>query len=464
MDDHQLPALEAQTSHATTATAVDPDGKFDSDSIDLYSDDSLGKKSSRPDNTKPFDSLSREILFVGLLCVAQLTTQVGLGHLLILDSIIGEHYHIDNAGTLSWFISGFSLTVGSFILVAGRIGDHFGHKNIFIGGLLWYAVWSVLVGLSSYSKYYFFIVARVLQGIGPAFMLPTAVAILGTTYQPGLRKNLAFASFGAVAPGGAAVGAVFAALLKDNWPWAFYSLGLVLLAAAALSVYLIPDRERPSTNKLNFWQLLESLDILGGVVGVAALILFNFAWNQAPATSWKNPAVLVTLILGVLLVPVFFFVEIRVSSSPLLPWESITTDIGFVLGCIGSGWSSFGIWAYYLSQYYLRVRGASPLLTSAYFVPTAVSGAFAAITTGILLRYLRPAWVLTLSSSSFCVAAVLVVTIGVSGIYVSYWAQPFLSHIFLTWGMDMSFPAGTIIMSNAVKPEHQGVAASLIIT
>ena len=68
---------------------------------------------------------------------------------------------------------------------------------------------------------------------------------------------------------------------------------------------------------------------------------------------------------------------------------------------------------------------------------------------------------MTLSLTSFSVAIVLMATAPVSQ---TYWSQTFVSMIFMTWGMDMSFPAGTIIMSNAAKPEHQGIAASLIMT
>ena len=294
--------------------------------------------------------------------------------------------------------------------------------------------------------------------------LPNAVALLGITYPPGLRKNIVFAVFGAVAPGGAVIGAVFGGIFRNNWPWAFYSLALVLLTAALVGHIVIRNRASPEpvdTKKLSLWQLLETLDILGGSVGIIALALFNFAWNQAPATSWAEPAVLTTLILGVLLVPVFFFVETRVSSSPLIPLDIINSDIGFVIACVALGWATFGIWIYYSFQFFQQIRGSGLLLTSAYYVPAAISGALASIITGLLLRVLHPAWVMTLSLTSFTIAPILV---GTAPVQQTYWSQTFVSMIFITWGIDMSFPAATIIMSNAVKPEHQGIAASLIMT
>ena len=293
--------------------------------------------------------------------------------------------------------------------------------------------------------------------------LPNGVAILGGTYQPGLRKNLVFAVFGAVAPGGAVVGAVFAGIFHKNWPWAFYSLALVLTASAIVSHFVIPDRvsKGVDSDSLGLWGLLKTLDILGGATGITALTLFNFAWNQAPASSWDNPAVITTLLLGLILSVVFFVIETRVSSSPLLPLDLITTDMGFVIACVSCGWATFGIWVYYTFQFFQQIRGSDPLLTSAYFVPAAISGALASILTGLLLRVLHPGWVMTIALTSFTLAPILVAT---APVHQNYWAQTFVSTIVITWGMDMSFPAATIIMSDAAKPEHQGIAASLIMT
>ena len=293
--------------------------------------------------------------------------------------------------------------------------------------------------------------------------LPNGVAILGFTYPPGMKKNLIFATFGAVAPGGAIIGAVFGGIFQYNWPWTFYSTCLVLLVAAAVASIVIPNRavSTVDTKPLGFVQLLQALDILGAAVGIAALTLFNFAWNQAPSSSWADPAVITTLILGICLVPVFFFIEARVSPSPLLPLEAVNVNIGFVLACISCGWATFGIWVFYSWQFFQEIRGSGPLLTSVYYVPAIISGACAAILTGALLKFLHPAWVMVCSLTSFLIAPTLVATAGPEQ---TYWANTFLSMLFITWGMDMSFPAGTIIMSNAVKPEHQGVAASLIMT
>lgn len=135
-------------------------------------------------------SLPREILFIGIICTAQFTTQVGLGQALSLLHIVGAYFGIENSpGNLSWLISGYSLTVGSFILIAGRFGDVFGYKRMLIIGYSWFALWTLVAGLSYYSNHVLFVFARVLQGIGPAICVPNGLAILGATYRPSNKKS-----------------------------------------------------------------------------------------------------------------------------------------------------------------------------------------------------------------------------------------------------------------------------------
>ena len=406
--------------------------------------------------------LGREILFVGLICCAQFTTQVGLGQCLAILHVIGDHYGLSNPGELSWLIAAYSLTVGTFILLAGRLGDVYGYKRMLIIGFAWFSLWSMIAGLAVYSNHVLFNFARVFQGVGPAICLPNGLAILGASYAPGPRKAMVFAIFGATAPGGAVVGAAFAGLFNLAWwPWTFWSFAIALACIAVVGSYVIPEPPKKFGKTLTLREKMAELDILGGLTGVTALVLINFAWNQSGAVTWAKAYVYVCLILGALFAGAFFYIELRVATSPLIPFDALSTDVAFVLGCVACGWSCFGIWVYYIWQFYEQLRGASPLHTAAWTVPVAISGAIASVTTGFLLGRLRPAWVMTIALTAFTVGTVLIATAPVEQ---SYWAQSFVCTIVIPWGMDMSFPAATLILSDAVPKKHQGIAASLVNT
>jgi predicted MFS family arabinose efflux permease len=116
---------------------------------------------------------------------------------------------------------------------------------------------------------------------------------------------------------------------------------------------------------------------------------------------------------------------------------------------------------FYIWQFMEVLRGSSPLSATAQYVPVGFSGLCAAITTGYLLSRVKSSYIILASMTAFTLGAVVIATAPVDE---SYWTRLFISLIIMPWGMDMSFPAGTIILSNHVPKEHQGIAASLVNT
>ncbi|KAK4621816.1 hypothetical protein CLAFUW4_06740 [Fulvia fulva] len=408
--------------------------------------------------------LPREIVVVGIICLSKFTTQVGLGQCLSILHIIGDHFGIENPGVLSWLIAGYSLTVGTFILFSGRLGDLFGWKKMLVIGYVWFAIWSLIAGLAAYSNHVLFVFARVLQGIGPAICLPNGLALLGGLYSTGKRKNMAFAVFGACAPGGSIVGSAFAGLFALAWwPWTFFSFAMTLVVIAAVAQLVIPDPqdEKPGLKGKDFVGAVWELDLLGAVVGITALILINVAWNQAPISGWSSATCITTLVLRTVLVPIFFWIELTIARNPLLPVDVFTASNAFVLGCVSLGWANFGIWVFYVWQILEVLRGSSPLLASAYLSPLTISGAVAAVTTGALLHKLKTAWVMMIALCAFMTGTILIATLPP---FQVYWAQIFVCTLIAPFGMDMSFPSATLVISDSVKKAHQGVAASLVNT
>ncbi|KAK7423730.1 hypothetical protein QQX98_000920 [Neonectria punicea] len=205
----------------------------------------------------PADALltPRQILFDETFCTSMIFNQAGLGNTLTTVGVIGQSFGITNPGQLSWLIAGYSLTIGTFILIGGR-----------------------LVGLSVYSPYVLFIFARVFQGIGPALTLPNGLAILGQSYSPGPRKNMSFAWFGGSAPFGAIAGFVFGGLFALAWwPWIYWSQAITLAGMAAFAAWTIPPLPVQPTQDRTLREKLIDLDIPGGLAGVTTLVLFNFA-------------------------------------------------------------------------------------------------------------------------------------------------------------------------------------------
>lgn len=412
------------------------------------------------DPEPPYDqiSLPHEVIFVFLMACAQLFTQASVAQTIVAYRAIGETFGVTSLGELSWYSAAYSLTVGTFILIAGRLGDMYGLKRIYILGIAWFAVWSLVCGLASYSgSSIFFSVCRAFQGIGPALINPAAAGIIGSYYPMGSRRVLAMCVYGGIAPTGFISGSLFSGIftqLAGSWPWLFYSQAIACVGFGVLSYIFIPK------NIGHAWTTKQTFDYWGAVTGVCGLILFNFAWNQAPVVGWHVPYVYILLIVGVLTIGAFLYTEFKVD-NPLLPPKTLKGEAGAILGCIAAGWSCFGIWIYYTHRFGFELEHRTMLDMTARMSSLCVGGVYAALITAYLLPRIQTSWIMLISMSCYFIGNLLMV---LRPVHQTFWAQMFVSLLFIPFGMDMSFPAATVILSHKLPREKQGVAGSVINT
>lgn len=400
----------------------------------------------------------RELVFISLCALSQLLTQAAVAQTINPIDAIGETFGVENdPGQLSWFPASFSLTVGTFILISGRLGDMYGYKKMYIVGFCWFGVFSLAAGFSAFEKksVILFDIMRALQGVGPAIILPNTQALIGNYYPPSMKKDLVMCFFGAVAPTGFVLGALFSGIFAQLvwWPWGFWVLSMVCFLTAIIGLIFIPHHIGSTKHQGKF-------DYLGSITGVSGLILINFAWNQGPNVGWDKPYVYVLLIVGVLCLIAFFFIEKRVD-DPLVPPVVLKGDTGFILACIGAGWSCFGSWLFYGFRWEQIVNKQTPIMSAVRYIPCIFSGYVAAFMTGYLLKVIPLSVVMFMAMIAFFIGTTLLATRPVDQIY---WRQQFFAYLIQCFGMDMSFPAGCILISQAVPASQQGIAGSLVST
>jgi hypothetical protein len=236
---------------------------------------------------------------------------------------------------------------------------------------------------------------------------------------------------------------------------AFWSYGITAFALCVFSLLVIPKAlsERPSGTRPHF-------DWTGSLLVVAGLVLVNVSFNNAPLYGWGTPHVYFVLIIGLMCLGAFVWVEMR-APNPLLPMHALNSTVGYVLALIGLGWGAFGIWVFYTIRFLELIRGATPLSISAQYVPAVIAGLVAAGMTGFMLTHTPVSFVMMVSMIAFFIGIIISC---VQPAHQVYWAQTFIGIIIMPFGMDMSFPAATVILSNHMPQEHQGLAASLVNT
>jgi MFS family permease len=392
------------------------------------------------------------------------TTQVGLGNTLTTVGIIGDSFHMTNQGQISWLIAGYSLSIGTFILIGGRLGDEFGSKKLFVIGMAWYSLWSMIAGLAVFSSPILFIFARVFQGMGPALTLPNGLAILGASFSTA-NRNMAFAWFGAAAPFGALAGFTSGGLFGQLlwWPWIYWSQSIALGFVAVFAAWAIPKQPEhlAETRMRTRAQKFDDLDVPGMVTGVLALVLINFAWNQSTVVTWTEPYVYVCLVLGFIFGAVFLCIEVYWAKHPIIPVKVFNVDIAFVFACTSLGWACFGIWALYICLEAQKIGNNSPLQMAAWFLPIIPSGLMSALAVGKLVGRIPASWIMVVGQTAYLVGSILAAARPADS---NYWTYFFFSVLIICMGMDTSFPSAAMIFAGAVPQKYQGMAASIVLT
>lgn len=409
----------------------------------------------------------QELALQTTICLGQFLSQASVSMSLSTMNIVLESFsklsgHEIPSSRKVWFMGSYALTLGTFILVSGRLGDLFGLRRMYVFGWLFACFWCLITGLSYYSKSSeFFILCRAFQGIGFAFILPCGMGIIGTVYPSGKRKNIAFAAVGASAPVGATVGCLMAGVVGQLWwwCWAFWLLSICCLLLSILSLYAIPSEIGKINNTLK--EGFAKFDMWGALVGIAGLILFNFVWNHGPVAGWDKPYIIVLLIVSVLLLVGFFYLELCVMPHPLLPRSIFNKRIGLVLVCISLGWGLFGVWQYYYWSFMLNLRGYTPIETSLTYMPLLVLGIIASLFVGFFMSKRRAPYIVCGSMIGFMCGCIF---LSILPVHQTFWKLSFGQMFLLAWGMDCSFPAASLILSDFLPEEHQGMAGSLVNT
>ena len=164
----------------------------------------------------------RKVLIAALITAANLVQMTSNGVGITASLIIGRQLGIDGGPSDSnWIAASYSLTQGTFVLIAGRLGAVCGHEKVLLFGMSWLVIFTLASGFC--RSYIAFSAVRAVSGIGGALIMPNGMAILSIAIPPGKVRNTCISLFVAAAPLGAWSGSLLAGLLVD-WRWIFWLL------------------------------------------------------------------------------------------------------------------------------------------------------------------------------------------------------------------------------------------------
>jgi len=355
-----------------------------------------------------------------------------------------------NAGIsdLQWVVESYGLLLGALTLVGGSLGDLFGRRRMFLLGVIVFTAASAWCGFAMSVEQ--LIIARSIQGIGAAFLVPGSLSLISTSFDEKTRGQAigTWSGFTAITT---AVGPLIGGWLIEHasWRWAFF-INLPLGAAVVtISLWRIPESHGASAKRV---------DWLGALVVTAGLAGLVYGFIESVNLGWNDPRVFLSLILGFVCLILFVVVEAR-ESSPMVPltlFQSRAFTGANLLTLLLYG--ALGIWMFLFPMELIQIRGYSATAAGAAMLPLVVlMFALSRWSGGLVTRY-GPKLPLIIgpliAAAGFVLFAVLL-----SG--NSYWTSFFPAALVLGFGMSVTVAPLTTTVMNSVDQDHVGTASGV---
>jgi EmrB/QacA subfamily drug resistance transporter len=211
---------------------------------------------------------------------------------------------------LQWVVSAYAIVFGGTLLLGGRLADLLGRRRVFVGGLLLFALSSLLCGIAWSAGA--LIAFRAIQGLAGAVLAPAALSLLMTSFPEGTERNRALGIYGAASGSGAAVGVLLGGVITSylGWSWIFF-VNVPVGVAAALLAPVILRESRAELGHRHF-------DVAGAVTVTSGLMLLVYGLTRATDAGWTAASSLAAFAVSLVLIAAFIGIELR-SQWPLLP-------------------------------------------------------------------------------------------------------------------------------------------------
>ncbi|MGN9838572.1 MFS transporter [Nonomuraea sp. H19] len=358
---------------------------------------------------------------------------------------------------LQWVTSGYLLALAVFLITAGKLGDLFGHKRVFLIGVAGFALSSVGIGLSAeladvipgVTPIGALIGLRVLQGLFGALLQPAALALLRSAF-PGEKLNQAMGAWGAIIGLSSAAGPIVGGLLVQNasWETVFFINAPVGVIALVMGFFLIKD---------NRSQTFARIDWLGVVLLSGAM--FSLVWTiiKAPEWGWGDSTTLTFVAAFAVLIGAFIFWQSK-ARQPLVPlslFKNASISIGTVLMMMVA-FAMFGA-MFFLGFFFQGVHGLSPLEAGLRMLPMSAGMIFASPLAGMAIGRFGPKITMGAGLLITAVSMFLMSQLSIDASFIES-GIPFL---LLAFGLSPVFVGATEIIVGNAPVELSGVAGGL---
>ncbi len=265
--------------------------------------------------------------------------------------------------SLAWVVNAYILIFGGFLLLGGRLGDLYGHRRVFLSGLVLFTGASLACGMAGSQT--FLMVARCVQGLGGAIVDAVSLSLILNLFTGPEERTKAMGVYGFVCSGGGCIGALLGGVLTGgfNWHWVFLVNVPVGIVVFLLCWKLLPKHAGEAEGQ-------RQLDVAGAVTVTFALLLANYATINGNQNGWTSPRTLGILAAALVVFGIFLVIEAKVK-KPLVPLAMFRLRNLSVASICGILWAAAMFSWFFLSALYMQlVLGFTPMQIGMAFLPS----------------------------------------------------------------------------------------------
>ena len=356
--------------------------------------------------------------------------------------------------SLAWVVNGYLLTFGGFLLLGGRLGDLFGHRRLFIGGIALFTVASLACGLAGSRG--LLVAARAVQGFGGAVVSAVSLSLMMSLFVEPAERAKAMGVYGFVMAGGGILGVLMGGIITDllSWHWIFLVNVPIGIAVCPVSLRLLPaHREAAGSARL---------DVAGAVLVTAALMLAVYAIVGANAAGWTSARTLGLLAAALALLCAFALNESRVS-APLMPLAIFKLRNLSTANAVSALWAAALFAWFFLSALYMQlVLSYSPLQVGLAFLPAdLIMGIFSL---GLSARVVMRVGIRRPLAIGMALAALGLLLFARAPVHGAFLPDILPSMVLLGIGDGMAFNPLLLAAMGDVAPSESGLASGVLNT
>ncbi|KMQ68793.1 antibiotic transporter [Chryseobacterium sp. FH2] len=397
---------------------------------------------------------SRKNLILILASIGTFVEALDIAIINLTIPSIQEQFNIE-AATVQWLQTLYVLFFGGFLIIGGKLSDQIGRKKIFLIGGLIFMLTSLGAGLS--TGFEALAIFRALQGLGAAFIMPSAMSIVTNTFREDQERNRAvgiFSSFAAIGSGsGLSIGGIISTYL--SWHWVFLINVPILFFTLILAYQYLPKDEKN--------EKIQKTDLVSGILLVLGLLTLTYGTHELIRIKEQPLLIIGSLALSILLLG-FVFYRLKTITEPLIDVKllkhrslTVANSVFFTLGAFFIGF------LFLISLMLQKDMNHSSAAAGLMLVPFSVMSALVA-------KFILPLVSKRLNPGKLAMLGWSFMSLGAFLLFVSVYIGHPLAIVLLGAacisgiGMTFCFTGLSILSIQDIQPEHYGVASSLSTT